>query len=77
MDYKRLIADCGQPEYDRDFQNYVRGDRLAEKNLVKGFQAETTAYAMPSGLDSSYEKAVSRESIMRQLATVVNQYNVS
>ncbi len=77
MDYRNLMIDCGQPEYERSFKNYVRGSRLAEPKLVKGSLPGISAYAMPSGLDDVYEKALARESVMRQFATVLAQYNDS
>lgn len=77
MDYRKLRIDCGQPEYERSFMNFMRGDKLAEQKLAGGHVIDTAAYALPNGTDGSYEKAVARESVMRQIGTVLSHYSGS
>ena len=77
MDYRKLITDCGQPEYDRTFWNLMRGDKTAEQNLTAGRIVDTGAYALPNSAGGSYEKAVTRESVMRQIGTVLCHYSGS
>lgn len=77
MDYRKLITDCGQPEYDRTFWNHMRGDKAAEQNLTAGRIVDTGAYAFPNSAGGTYEKAVTRESVMRQISTVLCHYSGS
>ena len=75
MDYRKMMIDCGLQEYDRSFWNSMRGDKAAEQNMSAGCIADTAAYAMPSKANTAYEKAVSEESLMRQIASVLTQYS--
>lgn len=77
MDYRKLRIACGQPEYERSFMNFMHGDKLAEQKLAGGHVIDTAAYAMPNGMDGSHEKAVARESVMRQIGTVLSHYSGS
>ena len=77
MDYAKLKINCSSPEYDRSFRDYMRGNQLAEKKMSEGFISDTVAYAMPDAVNSRYEKAIAGESVMRQIAPVLAQYNGS
>lgn len=75
MDYTKLRINCSLPEYDRSFRDYMHGDQHAEKRLIGGFIADTVAYAMPDTLNGRLEKAIAAESIIRQIAPILAQYN--
>ena len=77
MDYRKLMTDCGQPEYDHSFWNLMRGDRQAEQKMQGGHIVDAAAYAMPNGANGSYEKAVAKESVMRQISPVLCHYSGS
>lgn len=77
MDHTKLKINCASPEYDRSFRDYMRGDQHAEKKLVGGLIADTVAYAMPDTVNGRLEKAIAGESVMRQIAPVIAQYNGS
>lgn len=75
MKHKDITVACGQPDYDRNFWNYMRGDQIAMDRLEKGRSSETNTYAMPTGSDSRYEKAITCESVIRQIASVFSSYD--
>lgn len=64
----------GTAEYDRDFWDTMRGSRTAADNIRCGVNRATGAFNLPSGSNEKYEKAIKRESIFRNLATVVKAY---
>ena len=77
MNYRKLMTNCDQLEYDRSFWNFLRGDKMAEQTLAMGRIVDAAAYAMPTGTNGSYEKAVAKESVMRQISPVLCHYSGS
>ena len=64
----------GTAEYDRDFWDTMRGSLTAVDNIHCGVNKATGAFVLPSGSNEKYEKAIKRESIFRNIATVVKAY---
>ena len=75
MRYKDIIIESGQPEYDRNFWNYLRGNEFAASKMGNGRTIDTGSYALPSLADGKYEKAVVRESILRRIGSVFANYD--
>ncbi len=75
MRYKDIIIESGQPEYDRNFWNYLRGNEFVASKMGNGRTFDTGSYALPSGADGKYEKAVARESILRRIGSVFANYD--
>ena len=70
MLYSEKKAEFGQPEYDRTFWNYMNGHDYCENSLFSGKCRETGSYAFPSYADSSLEKAITENSIFRNISTI-------
>ena len=77
MRYNDILIESGQPEYDRNFWNYMRGNEFAGTKLGNGRAIETGSYALPAPADGKYEKAVSKESVLRRIGTVFANYDGS
>ncbi len=75
MRYTDMMINCGQPEYDRNFWNYMRGNELAGSKLGGGRAIDTGSYALPTGSDGKYEKAIARESVLRRIGSVFANYD--
>lgn len=64
----------GTAEYNTNFWNVMRGSRYDIDNLSDGKDISTGGYALPSGSDEKLRKAIRRESLFRNMATVVKAY---
>lgn len=64
-------------EYDTNFWNVMRGGNHAADKIHGGTDAATGGFAIPSGSNDKYIKAVTKESIFRNIATVVKAYGGS
>lgn len=73
MDNLRDIT--GMPEYDIHFWNTMRGFRGNEEILSKGRILATNSYALPVGAVDKISTALKKESVFRNLATVIKAYN--
>lgn len=65
----------GTVEYNTNFWNVMRGDRYAIDRIQDGKDISTGGFALPSGADDKLRKAIRRESLFRNMATVVKAYN--
>ena len=63
-----------QPEYDIEFWNLMRNKPVSGKALSKGKDVTTGAYNMPTGSSGKLMKALEKESLFRQIATVHRAY---
>ena len=63
-----------QPEYDIQFWNAARGKRGNEDVLVKGRISTTGSYQLPASTAGDIEKAMIKESVFRNIATVIKAY---
>lgn len=59
-------------EYYNDFWNNMRGNRDISNRINGGRETKTNAYYLPTTSSKKYMEALQRESVARQLATVVN-----
>ena len=62
-------------DYNRNFWNYVRGNRGVADALSKGIDNASVGFYLPTVSDNKLEKAISKESVFRSLATVVHAYS--
>lgn len=65
----------GMPEYDVQFWNMMRGFRGNEDVLSKGRIIATNSYALPVSAIDKISTALKKESVFRNLATVIKAYN--
>lgn len=64
-----------QPEYDIQFWNTARGMKENEDALAKGRVMATGSYVLPAGAAGKIAKAMEKESVFRNIATVIRAYN--
>lgn len=62
-------------EYHANFWDVMRGNRYAADKINGGYDIGAGGYVLPSGGDEKLRKAVRRESLFRNMATVVKAYN--
>jgi hypothetical protein len=72
--YTERLPDTGSPEYDKHFWNAMRGYNSSFDELSKGRNAGTGLYAMPNSSDNKYMAALEKESLFRQIGTVIKAY---
>ena len=65
----------GMPEYDVQFWNAMRGYSGNEDVLSKGRIIATNSYALPVSATDKIANALMKESVFRNLATVIKAYN--
>lgn len=63
-----------QPEYDTEFWSMMRNKAIANKALSEGTDATTGAYTMPAGSSGQLMKELEKESMFRQISTVLRVY---
>lgn len=69
---ERIISTA---EYAANFWDVMRGNRYAVDKIHDVKDISTGGYALPSGSDDKLSKAIRRESLFRNMATVVKAYN--
>ncbi len=62
------------PEYDIQFWNAARGKRGNEDVLAKGRISATGSYQLPASTAGNIEKEMTKESVFRNIATVIKAY---
>ena len=72
MNSYELKLAIGEPEYDRGFQNYIRG-KLSTKATKEFHYDSSLPLSASSG--SLFEKYIKKESIFRNIATLINNYD--
>lgn len=65
----------GTAEYNTNFWNLMRGNRYAADKMHDSKDVSTGGCALPSAADDKLRKAIKRESLFRNMATVVKAYN--
>lgn len=65
----------GTADYDTHFWNAMRGSDFAITKIHGGTDTATGGFTLPSSSDEKLAKAVKKESIFRNLATVVKAYD--
>ncbi len=72
--YTERLPYTGSPEYDKHFWNAMRGNESSYAELSKGRNIETGTYAIPNSSESKYMAALEKESLFRQIGTVIKAY---
>ncbi len=65
----------GTAEYGANFWNAMRGIQHAYDKIHGGANGITGGYALPSGSNEKLQKAITQESLLRSMATVIKAYN--
>ena len=73
--YTERLAYIGSPEYDKHFWNAMRGNDGSYTELSKGRNIETGTYAMPNSTNNKYMAALEKESLFRNIGTVITAYD--
>ena len=73
--FNRKDSIIGTAEYSTNFWNLMRGDRYAADRIHDSKDISTGGYALPSADDGKLGEAIKRESLFRNMATVVKAYN--
>jgi HK97 family phage major capsid protein len=76
-DYKEQMILTGSPAYDWDFWLAMRGNAAMWDRLADGAMEGTNTYAMPNAAQNKFADALKKHSVFRNIATVINAYNVS
>ena len=66
-----ITTDIGSMEYDKDFWNYMRGQKHVEDRLAAGKNRNNGTYRLPLTSNKAFLKALSEKSIFRKLGKVV------
>lgn len=77
MNYNGIKMICEQPEYDKQFWNFMKGDNIASNYLRAGRSTATGTYSMPVSANKKYEDAIIKESVIRNIASVFTCYKGS
>jgi HK97 family phage major capsid protein len=75
MNYTENRIHTGQPEYDKQFWNSMKGVPFAEDRLEVGRSSATGTFALPVSADNKYEAEINKVSVFRKLASVFTRYN--
>ncbi|OPY61029.1 MAG: Phage capsid family protein [Pelotomaculum sp. PtaU1.Bin065] len=72
--YTERLPYTGSPEYDKHFWNAMRGHDSSYDELSKGRSTGTGLYALPNSSENKYMAALEKESLFRQIGTVIQAY---
>ncbi|MDO5443186.1 MAG: phage major capsid protein [Bacteroidia bacterium] len=75
MNYAENRIHTGQPEYEKQFWNSMKGVPFAEDRLEGGRSSATGTFALPVSADNKYEAEINKMSVFRKLASVFTRYN--
>lgn len=75
LTYTERLPYTGSPEYDKHFWNSMRGHDSSIEALSKGRSSGNGLFALPNSSDNKYMAALEKESLFRQIATVIKAYN--
>lgn len=64
-------TDIGSMEYDKDFWNYMCGQKHVEDRLAAGKNRENGTYQLPLASNVTFVKALNEKSVFRKLGKVV------
>lgn len=73
--YNETKNAINRTDYARDFWAYARGYAPAEDVLQNGTVKNVSGYMLPGETKDKYEKAISKESVFRNLASVFTAYD--
>lgn len=74
MNYTERSARVGQPEYEKHFWNAMRGDKYCNDLICDVRNTDTGTFSLPTAANSRYSDALSKESLFRQIGTVIQSY---
>ena len=74
MNYMEKKIHVGQPEYDSHFWRAMRGNAGSYNKLELGRVPATGAYLMPGASSTKCMNVLGKESLFRQIGTVVKAY---
>lgn len=77
MMYAENMLYAGEPEYDKNFWNIMRGHDQCYDKISKGRNTDTGTYTVPSVANGKIMKAVEKESLFRQISSVFHAYNTN
>ena len=72
--YTERLPYTGSPEYDKHFWNAMRGNAGSFDQIAKGRSTGTGLYAMPNSAQNKYMAALEKESLFRNIGTVIKAY---
>ncbi|MGI6664963.1 MAG: phage major capsid protein [Christensenellaceae bacterium] len=73
--YTERLPYTGSPEYDKHFWNAMRGNNGSYAELSKARNIETGTYPMPNNANNKYMAALEKESLFRNIGTVIKAYD--
>lgn len=65
---------AGEPEYDKNFWDVMRGKEHCIDKISKGRNSQTDTYAIPAHANNKFGKAIEGKSLFRQIGTAFNAY---
>lgn len=72
--YTERLSYTGSPEYDKHFWNAMRGNAGSFDQIANGRSTGTGLYAMPNSAQNKYMAALEKESLFRNIGTVIKAY---
>ena len=73
--YTERLSYTGSPEYDKHFWNAMRGNAGSFDQIANGRSTGTGLYAMPNSAQNKYMAALEKESLFRNIGTVIKAYS--
>lgn len=71
----KIALRTGEPEYDRNFWDVVRGHSECQSALTMCVDRATGAYPLPVSAHNKFEDALNKESMFRRIGTTMNSLN--
>lgn len=71
----KIAFPTGEPEYDRNFWDVVRGHSECQSALTMCVDRATGAYPLPVTAQNKFSDALNKESLFRRIATTMNALN--
>lgn len=75
MNYVENMINISQPEYNKQFWNFMKGDKFAAENIEVGRSMATGTYFLPAASNNKYEAAIAKESVIRSIASVFFRFD--
>ena len=73
--YMEMLSHIDNSEYEYHFWNAMRGKTESNTRLQRGRDTSTSTYAMSPASNIKYVKALEKESLFRNICTVIKAYN--
>jgi HK97 family phage major capsid protein len=72
--YTERLSYTGSPEYDKHFWNAMRGNAGSFDQIANGRSTGTGLYGMPNSAQNKYMESLEKESLFRNIGTVIKAY---